>query len=148
MPIDWTLKELLEHHGLSVYALAEHMGGAAGGASKRPGLYAITSSDPSKRPSRVSFDLLSELLTALNELTGMAHDIQDVLRFTPDLRPNHDGLLFGGELDDLVDLLGMLREDATTVSLMDAPVDTQTEVRRKRGRPKGSRNRRKPIETQ
>lgn len=84
MPVEWKLKELLEQHGLSVYALAGQMGGAAGGSARRPNLYAINSPDPDKRPSRVSFELLSEVLTSLGELTGRAYTISDVLTFSPD----------------------------------------------------------------
>lgn len=119
MPIEWKLKEVLENCGLSVYALAERMGGAAGGASKRPGLYAITSSDPARRPSKVSFDLLSELLTSLSELTTTPQTIEDVLTFTPD----RDWTQFDELSDRLLDVRADRRESA---------------LPRKRGRPPGS----------
>lgn len=144
MPVAWKLKELLERHDLSVYALAEQMGGPSGGASKRPGLYAITSPDPAKRPNRVSFELLSELLTALGELTGQDHAIPDVLEFTPD-RPRaplwSEGIWGGGDI--LADLLDRPVPGAADE---EQPEDIQTGTPRRRGRPKGSRNRKKATE--
>lgn len=148
MPVAWKLKEVLERHDLSVYALAEQMGGMSGAASKRPGLYAITSPDPAKRPTRVSFELLSELLTALGELTGREHTISDVLEFTPD-RPGtplwtEQGRSLGGVgiLDDLLDQADPVPGAADGRQ----PEDIQTETPRRRGRPKGSRNRKKATE--
>ena len=119
MPVEWKLKELLEQHGLSVYALADCMGGGAGrGNAKRPNLYAITSADPDKRPTRVSFDLLSEMLTCLFQLTGRRYGISDVLSFSPDSEARRERVLESWE-----------PPEAEVLELM---------VPRKRGRPPGS----------
>ena len=83
MPVEWQLKETLEREGVSVYALAEQMGGA----SRRPALYAITSPDLGKRPRRVSFDLLEDVVTALYALTGKRYKVGDLLEFNPDPVP-------------------------------------------------------------
>lgn len=80
MPVQWQLKETLESAEVSVYALAEQMGGA----SRRSGLYAITSPDPEKRPRRVTFDLLEDVVVALNILTGRRYSIGDLIEYVSD----------------------------------------------------------------
>lgn len=137
MPIAWKLKEVLERHELSVYALSEHMGGEQGGASKRPGLYAITSSDAAKRPTRVSFDLLSGILTSLNELTGRDHSVGDVLEFTPDREPDIN--------QEWMELARSLEVELGSEPGAVPGADTQIETPRRRGRPKGSRNRKVKV---
>ncbi len=119
MPVEWKLKELLDQHGLSVYALADCMGGGVGrGNAKRPNLYAITSADPEKRPTRVSFDLLSEMLTCLPKLTGEQYGISDVLSFSPDSEARRELVLESREAPE--------------------PELFELIVPRKRGRPPGS----------
>lgn len=75
MPVRWRLKELLERENVTAYALAEQMGGA----SRRPTLYAITSPDPEKRPERVGFPLLNDILSGLKGLTGKTFSVADVI---------------------------------------------------------------------
>jgi len=55
-----------------------------GGASRRSGLYAITSPDPEKRPRRVTFELLEDVVNALHALTGKRYSVGDLIEFTPD----------------------------------------------------------------
>jgi hypothetical protein len=105
---------------VSVYALADQMGGAQGGAAKRPGLYAITSPSPEKRPTGVSFELLSELLTSLSELTASDHSLNDVLSFSADRDWRRPGLVLHPGRD------------------AEVPGQQETPPPRKRGRPVGS----------
>lgn len=75
MPVQWKLKELLDREGKTAYKLAEEMGGA----TRRPTLYAITSPDPDKRPKRVGFDLLDDILAGLKGLTGKQFSVSDII---------------------------------------------------------------------
>lgn len=75
MPVQWKLKELLEREGVTAYALAEKMGGA----TRRPTLYAITSPDTSKRPVKVGFQLLDDILVGLKGVTGRQFSVSDII---------------------------------------------------------------------
>lgn len=75
MAIEWRLRELLEEEGVTAYGLAEKMGGA----TRRPTLYAITSPDVTKRPARVGFPLLEDILRGLKELTGKDFSVADLI---------------------------------------------------------------------
>lgn len=75
MPVQWKLRELLERENVTAYALAEKMGGA----TRRPTLYAITSLDASKRPSKVGFALLDDILRGMKSLTGKQYSVSDVI---------------------------------------------------------------------
>ena len=77
MSVRWRLKETLEEAGLTVYALGEKMGGA----TRRPALYAITATDPMRRPRRVSFELLEDVIEALSSLTGREYKLCDLLEY-------------------------------------------------------------------
>lgn len=78
MPVRWRLKELIEAEGTTVYALAEKMGGA----SRRPTLYAITSPDLAKRPTKVGFQLLEAILIGLKDITGKSYSVADIIEST------------------------------------------------------------------
>lgn len=75
MAVQWRLRELLDSEGVTAYALAEKMGGA----TRRPTLYAITSPDVAKRPARVGFPLLEDILAGLKELTGKDFSVSDII---------------------------------------------------------------------
>ena len=71
----WRLRELLEAERVTAYALAEKMGGA----TRRSTLYTITSPDVNKRPARVGFPLLEDILRGLKELTGKDFSVSDLI---------------------------------------------------------------------
>lgn len=75
MAVQWRLRELLEAEGITAYALAEQMGGA----TRRPTLYAITSPDVNKRPRRVGFPLLEDILVGLKALSGKDFSVGDLV---------------------------------------------------------------------
>lgn len=77
MTVEWRLRETLETAGITVYALAEKMGGA----TRRPALYNITSPDLKKRPRGVSFDLIDDIANALFSLTGKIYSVCDILEY-------------------------------------------------------------------
>jgi hypothetical protein len=77
MRLDWKLKDYLDAHQVTVYALAQQLGGH----TKLPGLYAITSGDPAKRPRRVAFDTVEGIITALRALTGKPVAVSDLLEY-------------------------------------------------------------------
>lgn len=78
MAVKWKLKETLEAHGVTAYALAEAMGGA----SRRAQLYAITSPTPDKRPERIGLPLLDDILKGMHQITGKELSISDVLEWS------------------------------------------------------------------
>ena len=75
MPVQWKLKELLEREGKTVYALSEAMGGA----TRRPALYAITHKLPKKRPAKVGFEMLNNILAGLKSITGKTFSVADII---------------------------------------------------------------------
>ena len=83
MKAKWKLREVLEEEGVSVSRLAAEMAATSRSTApaKRPALYSITSKDESKRPTRVSFDLLSEIGGALRRLTGRKVEVGELVVF-------------------------------------------------------------------
>jgi hypothetical protein len=77
MRLQWKLRELLEAHQITAYALAQQLGGH----TRLSSLYAITSNDPAKRPRRVAFETLEGISAALREMTGQKIALTDLLDF-------------------------------------------------------------------
>jgi DNA-binding Xre family transcriptional regulator len=84
MKLDWKLKGILEERGVSVYALARAMGNQTHAIK----LYRITNADVSKRPRRVDFDTLEQIIPALETLTGKPVTPNDLLEMTPEKKIN------------------------------------------------------------
>ncbi len=78
MKLDWKLKGILEERGVSVYALARAMGNQTHAVK----LYRITNADVTKRPRRVDFDTLEQIIPALETLTGKPVTPNDLLEMT------------------------------------------------------------------
>ncbi len=81
MPVRWKLKELLDREGLNVNRLSLEMAGEKGPEAKRPQLYAITSPNAEKRPKRVEFAYLDEVLQAMKRITGKSYQLGDLLEY-------------------------------------------------------------------
>lgn len=81
MPVRWKLKELLEAEGLNVNRLSIEMAGEKGPEAKRPQLYALTSPAVEKRPKRVEFAYLDEVLQAMKRITGKSYTLTDLLEY-------------------------------------------------------------------
>ncbi len=105
--VRWKLKETLEHNQTNPYALARAMGDQ----SKAVTLYRLTS--PTKKTSRIDLGTLSEIITALREVTGKAIEITDLLEYAPEPNQAHAPALHPAE--DLDALL-----DSSTADLADA----------------------------
>ncbi|GMA16115.1 hypothetical protein GCM10025871_24460 [Deinococcus metallilatus] len=75
--VEWTLKEYLRAHDLSVYSLVK----ATDGALSNTGLYNL-----SRGTKQVKLETLDLILTALRDLTGKDVAIGDVLRYTPPVK--------------------------------------------------------------
>jgi DNA-binding Xre family transcriptional regulator len=82
--LDWKLKGILEERGVSVYALARAMGNQTHAVK----LYRITNADASKRPRRVDFDTLEQIIPALETLTGKPVTPNDLLEMIPEKKVN------------------------------------------------------------
>ena len=80
MRIDWNLKNILEAQNISVYSLARAMGNQTHAIK----LYRITNADPAKRPRRVDFDTLEQIIPALETLTGKPVTPNDLLEVMPE----------------------------------------------------------------
>jgi hypothetical protein len=85
MKIEWNLRDVLEKRGVTVFSLARAMGSQSHAVK----LYRIASPDPDKRPRRVDFETLEQLIPAIYELTGETVTPNDLLEITdPDIA-NH-----------------------------------------------------------
>jgi predicted nucleic acid-binding Zn-ribbon protein len=84
MKLDWKLKGILEECGVSVYALARTMGNQTHAVK----LYRITNADATKRPRRVDFETLEQIIPALETLTGKAVTPNDLLEMITEKKIN------------------------------------------------------------
>lgn len=76
--IRWRLPELLEEYDITGYQIGVELGGH----KKMPVIYNLT--NPAKRPSRVNFATMSDILSALRSLTGEDIQLTDLIEYTPD----------------------------------------------------------------
>jgi len=72
MPLRWKLKNYLDAHGISVYALAKKVEGHL----SRNATYHLT-----HNPKGIQFDTLEAIISALRQLTGTPVEVTDLLGY-------------------------------------------------------------------
>jgi hypothetical protein len=105
--IEWKLKNVLENSGVSVYALARAMGNQTHAVK----LYRITSPNPDKRPRRIDFDTLEQIIPALSNLTGGTVTPNDLLEVIEETNLDPDQAWLDASAADLAAHLADLEKD-------------------------------------
>lgn len=77
MPTRWKLKEFLDNHGITVYALAQKTEGKL----SRNALYHLAS-----HPKGIQFETLDVLVPVLSEMTGSKVSVADLLDYEEDAK--------------------------------------------------------------
>lgn len=72
--VHWKLKELLDAENVSGYALVKQLG-----YSRQATVYNLITPTLERRPQRVGFPLLADLLNALYVLTGKRFSVSDIM---------------------------------------------------------------------
>ncbi len=76
--VQWKLGNYLERNKITAYQLGKELGGQ----TKMPNLYRITNTKDG--PTRVDLNLLGDIITALEKLTGQAVGLDDLLEVNRD----------------------------------------------------------------